>query len=101
MPQQFSLTPHAEADLDEILGFVADDSVEAAVRLHDKFLTQCRALAATPGIGRKRPELDDGVLSWPVGRYVIFYRSTERGIDVLRILHGARDLDALFKESNQ
>jgi hypothetical protein len=32
------------------------------------------------------------------GRYVIFYLPRKRGIEVVRVLHGARDLKPLFDE---
>ena len=55
-----------------------------------------------PGMGRlrefDRPDLAD-IRSWPVGGfedYLIFYRPVPTGIDVLRVVHGARDIAALF-----
>jgi toxin ParE1/3/4 len=38
------------------------------------------------------------VRSFPFGRYVIFYEPIEDGIDVVRVLHSARDIDAVFGE---
>ena len=54
-----------------------------------------RALADSPLIGRTRDELAEGLRSLPVLRYptyVVFYRPTTAGIDVIRVLHGAREL---------
>ena len=65
--------------------------------MHGKLLKRCQALAEGPGMGRQRPDLGDEVQSWPEGNYIIFYRSNDEGIDVLRFLHGARDLDRLFE----
>jgi len=39
--------------------------------------------------------------SSPFGRYVIFYTPVHDGIDVVRVLHGARDIDAAFGEEPQ
>lgn len=47
-------------------------------------------------MGRARPELATGVRSFPFGRYVIFYAPLDDGIDVVRVLHGARDIDGIF-----
>ncbi len=52
--------------------------------------------AALPMVGRARDELAPGVRSFPFGRYVVFYVPLEDGIDVVRMLHGARDIDAVF-----
>jgi len=51
-------------------------------------------------MGRLRDELADGLRSFPVGRYVIFYRPIPKGIEIVRVLHGARDLDAIFRSDD-
>jgi len=53
-------------------------------------------LATQPMMGRARDELVHGLRSRPFGRYVIFYELLKDGIVVVRVLHGARDLDAQF-----
>lgn len=63
--------------------------------LHQKF----QVLARSPNIGRVRNEITEGLRSFPVGRYVIFYRPAAAGIEIVRVLHGSRDLDAVFVES--
>ena len=55
------------------------------------------ALASTPGMGRTRDEIAEGLRSFPVGRYVIFYRTIPEGVEIVRVLHGSRDVDALFQ----
>ncbi len=57
---------------------------------------QFRVLATQPSMGRARDELAPDVRSFPFGRYVIFYMPLDDGIDVVRVLHGARDVDAVF-----
>jgi toxin ParE1/3/4 len=54
-------------------------------------------LAEQPMIRRSREELAPGLRSFPLGRYVIFYEVTPDGIAIVRVLHGARDLGALFE----
>lgn len=49
-------------------------------------------------MGRARDELAADLRSFPFGRYVIFYAPTKDGIDVVRALHSARDIDAVFGE---
>jgi len=53
-------------------------------------------LAAMPEMGRRREELAMHLRSFPVGRYIIFYRSMQEGIEIVRVLHGARDLPPLI-----
>ena len=47
-------------------------------------------------MGRARDELAASVRSFPFGRYVIFYAPIEDGIDVVRVPHSARDINAVF-----
>ena len=88
--------PLAEADILEIWDYIADDSLAAADRWVDRLDEQFRMLAAQPMMGRAREELAPGVRSFPFGRYVVFYMPLNDGIDVVRVLHGARDIDAVF-----
>ena len=55
----------------------------------------------SPGIGRPRAELQADLRSFPVGRYVLFYRPIKGGIEVARVLHGMRDLDRIFGEGEE
>lgn len=53
-------------------------------------------LADFPELGRVRPKLLPDLRSWAVGDYVIFYRVDPDAVQILRILHGARDLGDLL-----
>jgi toxin ParE1/3/4 len=90
------LSLRARADLNDIWLYIASDSPEAADRFIDRLLAAGKKLAASPRIGRAREELARGVRSFPVGSYVIFYRGSRSGIEVVRILSGYRDIEALF-----
>jgi len=48
-------------------------------------------------MGRARPELGHGLRSFVVGQYVVFYRPSTKGIEIVRVLHGARDIGATFE----
>lgn len=93
---QIERRPRAEADIAEIWDYIADDSFAQADAFLDRLDRQFRLLAKEPFIGRARDELAAGLRSVPFGRYVIFYRPNDRGIEVVRVLHGARDVDAQF-----
>jgi len=88
--------PLAEADILEIWDYIADDNPAAADRWVDQLDAQFRLLATQPKMGRARNELAAGVRSFPVGRYVVFYVPLDAGIDVVRVLHSARDIEAIF-----
>ncbi len=53
-------------------------------------------LSQFPNMGKQRENLVIGLRSFPVKPYVIFYNKTSDGIEVARILHQARDIDAEF-----
>jgi toxin ParE1/3/4 len=93
---RLTITESARADLHEIHAYIAKDDPQAAQRFVERLRAKARALAATPGMGRSRQELRSGLFSFPVGRHVLFYRAQPGGIVLVRVLHGARDLPALF-----
>jgi toxin ParE1/3/4 len=45
-------------------------------------------------MGRLRPELKAELRSLSTGNYVVFYLAMEDGIDLVRVLHGSRDIGA-------
>lgn len=91
-------TPRARQDLVDIWSYVASDSAAAADRLLDEINEKCELIAEFPGMGRRRDELGASLRSFPVGSHVIFYRVREDGIEVIRVLHGARDIPSVFQE---
>ena len=93
--------PAARSDITEIAEYVAADNRKAAARLVASFKEQAVRLARSPGIGRPRAELKANLRSFPVGRYVLFYRPIKGGIEVVRVLHGMRDLGRIFGEGEE
>jgi toxin ParE1/3/4 len=94
---RYRLAEQARADLDEIWLYIAEDNPSAADRFLDTLYERFLLLAGQPLLGRDRPELALNLRSLPVGNYVIFYRPIDDGIEVVRVLHGARDIDAMFE----
>lgn len=88
--------PFAGADIADIWDYIAEDSVRRADAWVDRLDTRLRTLSIQPMIGRARDELAPGVRSLPFGRYVIFYQPLDDGIDVVRVLHAARDVRSQF-----
>ncbi len=93
----FTLSPAANRDLEEIWEYIAADSVDAADRWLAKLEKATRLLAEMPTIGHTREDLTDKpVLFWPVGRYLIIYRADPRPIEVVRVLSAYRDVSGLL-----
>ena len=89
-------TTLAQEDILDIAYYVAQDNEEAAQRLIGKILRACDRIGVSPKAGRLRAELAPNLRSFPVEKYLVFYRLVPGGIEVLRVLHGARDLPSLF-----
>jgi toxin ParE1/3/4 len=92
-PHRYS--SHADADLLDIWQFIAADNPQAADRLLLKIDEQCQLLANNSRMGVSRPEIAPEARSWSIGRYLILYRLVLDGIEVVRVIHGARDLSTL------
>jgi len=92
MVNKLSRRPQAETDLEEIWLFIAADNITAADRLLDRIGSLFEMLAENPAAGRQRPELGMSIRSFAVGNYIIFYEALPNGADIVRVLHGARDV---------
>ncbi len=94
--------PAARLDLLQHFVYIGERNLDAAKRFLQAAEDAFEKLAAMPGMGVSRdfgnPELV-GLRSWPIRgfeNYLIFYRPTSGGVDVLRVVHGAQDLGRLF-----
>ena len=93
---RLTISDQAVTDLTHAWTYIAGDDVDAADRFVDKLYGQCELLSRSPGMGRARDELLPGLRSFPVGRYIIFYRTRENALEIARILSAYRDLLSLF-----
>ncbi len=91
------LTLAAEQDLADLSQHVALDDPQAAVAILDVIEAKCSLLAQYPELDRPREELLPKLRSFPASNYVIFYRIALDEIQVIRILHGSRDVQAEFR----
>jgi toxin ParE1/3/4 len=94
---QYQVSETARSDLDEICSYIAQDDPDAADKFILAIASRFPLLASMPEIGRQREELVAGLRSFPVGNYIIFYRVIEQGVEIARVLHGARDFPPLFE----
>jgi plasmid stabilization system protein ParE len=99
---QFLLSPAAKSDLIEIWDYYATEvgDPDLADRMRDEIFDGIRAIARSPGIGHFRGDLANEPLRfWRVRNYLIIYRSEARPIQVVRILHGVRDVQAVLNDT--
>ena len=95
---RFVLTPQARADLVDIWNYIAEDSLESADRVLEGLYAAFTRLAEMPGMGYHREDLADARHRfWTVYSYVIAYRDQTRPLEIIAIVHGARQLEAFFQ----
>ena len=98
----YVLSAGADADLDEIWEFIAQDNAEAADRWIEKLFDAFETLARTPGIGHKRTDLAAlPVLFWPVGAYLIIYRTGLKCIEIVAVTQGGREIPTFIGKRRQ
>jgi toxin ParE1/3/4 len=85
----------AQQDLQEIKRYIAKDKPKAANQYMKTLKQKCQTLAEMPSLGVFREEYC-GLYKFPIDNYLIFYRPSKQGIEVIRILHAARDIQSLL-----
>jgi toxin ParE1/3/4 len=98
--RRFRLSPLAKSDLADIRHFIRQDKPAAASRQIAKFYDAFETLGRHSELGQQRPELGPDLRTFSTGTYVIVYRPFARGVEVVRILSGYRDVEALFGASH-
>ena len=96
---RYVLTRRARQDVLRIWQVIAGDNEPAADRFIDLLTHYFKLLGDNPHVGRRRDELRSGYRSFPVGEYLIFYRIEDPGILVLTVVHGRRNIEALFRRN--
>jgi toxin ParE1/3/4 len=92
-------TAQAEEDLIDIWLYIAHDDERAADRVLDDIEEKLLLLADQPGLGPARPDIAPDLRYFPVRRYLILYRQITDGIEIVRVVHGARDVPMLTADT--
>lgn len=90
--QSIRRTRESRRDYDDIWYYIALRDVAAADRLILHFDAALKTIVTAPQIGRKADEFAANLRCFPVGNYLLFYRPVVGGIELIRVLHGARDI---------
>lgn len=100
----YIITAPADRDIDELFLYIDRHNHDAAVRFLDAAEDSFRMLAAMPELGERqtftRPELAE-LRVWQVKgfeNHLIFYRHTDGGVEMVRVLHASRDAEAVFDD---
>lgn len=95
----FRLLPQAEHDLQEIADYIALDDPRAADKQLHRFAASFRRLGEFPELGTAHDDVRPGMRLLPVGPYLILYRIAEKGVEIVRVIHGAREWQELLNPS--
>ena|SRR5688572_5693105 len=89
---RYAFHPEAFADLDEIWEYIAGDNIDAADRVLADIHSTLTALAASPRIGHRRPDLTERPLRFHVARneYLVAYAPDVKPLWIVAVLHGRR-----------
>jgi toxin ParE1/3/4 len=105
MTPAYQVLPAADADLDHQAEYLAREaSLETALRFYNAARTTFEKIAQNPGIGQKRDTLNPHLTGLRVSRiegfenHLVFYRPGDDGVEIIRVLHGARDIDSILDE---
>lgn len=97
--------PRAKADLVDQFAYIAEDNLDAGHRFLVAAEETIQLLCEMPGIGQLRYDISNPRLVGLRSRripgfenYLIFYRSIEGSIEIIRVMHGARDLPNVLEE---
>ena len=101
--KRYILAPEAEQDLDDITAYLAEEGGARVARHVLKQIKDAIAfLSRTPGAGHSREDLTDAAIKfWPVYSYLILYKSASRPIEIVRIVHGSRDMARLLSQDEE
>jgi plasmid stabilization system protein ParE len=96
MPR-YVVSPEAFDDLQEIWDFIATDSPQAADRVVAELFSAFQRLAEWPGMGHTRRDLTErDVRFFPVGSYLVVYRELQPALQIVAVLHSARDVPSVI-----
>lgn len=87
--------PQAIRDVDDIWFHIAEHDPAAATRVVESLISGVARLADFPHSGPSRPEIGAEVRSVVIGRYLVLYWVTPDAVEIVRVVHGARDLIGL------
>jgi toxin ParE1/3/4 len=93
-------SPKAVEDLEDIWLYIAQDSLDRADNFIDALRNFCMEdLTLFPKIGSTRDYLSKDLLALPFKNYMIYYRCQSAQMEIVRVLHGSRDMGTIFNQS--
>lgn len=93
----FALQPKARADLDGIWDYTVETWGRDQAKTYLRALNRAfKTIAKKLGLGRFYDEVYEGLRVYPSGKHLIFYFTTDKGVDIVRVLHERMDTPSHF-----
>lgn len=92
------MTVEARRDLGQIWSYIAEDYPSRATSFVERVEASCRELCRSPFRGIAKDDLVPGMRMHIYRNYLIYYRTSEDELIIVRVSHGARDQAALFRQ---
>jgi toxin ParE1/3/4 len=90
-------SPEALADLEDVANFIARDNPPRALTFVAELRRKAGAILRSPNAYPPRSSLQAGLRLAVYRKYNIYFRIAEHGIDIVRVLHSARDAESIFR----
>ncbi|MHC5597495.1 MAG: type II toxin-antitoxin system RelE/ParE family toxin [Nostoc sp.] len=97
---RYVLTIPAKQDLKDITRYITRFNPNAARKFNEKMKQQCKLLADFPNMGQSCDNFGNGLRSFLVEDYLIFYRPIDDGVEVVRLVSGYRDVETVFSSED-
>ena len=100
--RRYLLTEEAHNDLAEIRDYLKHEAgAQVAKTALGRIKAAIRFLSRTPGAGHIREDLTDHpVKFWPVMSYLLVYNPESHPIEIIRVIHGSREIAALLAKND-
>jgi toxin ParE1/3/4 len=92
------IAPKASQDLNAISDYFVERNIEAGERILKEFNQKCQNLIQFQKMGKSYSKIRAGLRGVPLESYIIFYQVIPDGIEILRVVSGRKDLEALFDD---
>jgi toxin ParE1/3/4 len=91
---RYVLSPRAQKDVDDIWDYTAAHWNRKQAEIYLRQINHAiETVAAEPGLARSCNDIRPGYWKYPTGSHVLFFRMTDNGIDIVRILHSRMDFE--------
>ncbi len=96
---RFILDREVRRDLDEIWNYIGIENGNpvAARNFVERLFETFASLAGQPFLGEEREDLGANVRAFVVRPYVVLYRPHEKGVQIVQVVHSARDIHAIAR----